>query len=73
MPVGAHTFLSLLAEPLNQLTDSAEGHDVSENLEEFNDWLCCKSLTPHIIKSIYSTNHMLYCSLYSLTKKALTL
>ncbi|KAL8118826.1 nuclear pore complex protein NUP107 [Apium graveolens] len=44
MPVGAHTLLSLLAEPLNQLTDSAEDYDVSENsnfsenLKEFNDW-----------------------------------
>ncbi|KAL1810625.1 hypothetical protein DCAR_0730337 [Daucus carota subsp. sativus] len=38
MPVGAHTLLSLLAEPLNQLTDSAEGYDVTENLKEFNDW-----------------------------------
>lgn len=40
MPLGAHTLLSLLAEPLNQLTEtlfSAEDHDVSENLE-FNDW-----------------------------------
>lgn len=43
MPLGAHTLLSLLAEPLNQLTEtlfSAEDHDVSENLKEFNDWVC---------------------------------
>lgn len=42
MPLGAHTLLSLLAEPLNQLTEtlSAEDHDVTENLEEFNDWVC---------------------------------
>lgn len=46
IPVGAHTLLSLLAEPLNQLTDSAEDYDVSENsifsenLKEFNDWVC---------------------------------
>ena len=48
MPVGAHTLLSLLAEPLNQLTDSAEGYDVTENLKEFNDWVCCNILMPHI-------------------------
>lgn len=43
MPLGAHTLLRLLAEPLNQLTETpflAEDYDVSENLKEFNDWVC---------------------------------
>ncbi|CAK9179846.1 unnamed protein product [Ilex paraguariensis] len=41
MPSGAHTLLSLLAEPLKQPTEtllSAEDHDVSDNLREFEDW-----------------------------------
>ncbi|KAM7476110.1 hypothetical protein LguiB_023353 [Lonicera macranthoides] len=41
MPIGAHTLLSLLAEPMKQATDillSTEDHDVSENLREFEDW-----------------------------------
>ncbi|KAL3528565.1 hypothetical protein ACH5RR_007887 [Cinchona calisaya] len=39
--IGAHTLLSLLAEPLKDPTEtllSAEDHDVSENLREFEDW-----------------------------------
>lgn len=41
MPIGAHTLLSLLAEPLKQLSDelvSIESHEFSENLKEFQDW-----------------------------------
>ncbi|KAL7204931.1 hypothetical protein ACSBR2_017950 [Camellia fascicularis] len=41
MPIGAHTLLSFLAEPLKQPTEallSTEDHDVSENLREFQDW-----------------------------------
>ncbi|XP_075087245.1 nuclear pore complex protein NUP107 isoform X1 [Nicotiana tabacum] len=41
MPVGAHTLLSLLAEPLKQLSDdlvSIESHEFSEKLKEFQDW-----------------------------------
>ncbi|KAI8025179.1 Nuclear pore complex protein NUP107 [Camellia lanceoleosa] len=41
MPIGAHTVLSFLAEPLKQPTEtllSIEDHDVSENLREFQDW-----------------------------------
>lgn len=41
LPIGAHTVLSLLAEPLKQQTEillSVEDHDVSENLREFLDW-----------------------------------
>lgn len=39
MPVGAHTILSLLAEPLKQLSENSESDEyyVSENLE-FQDW-----------------------------------
>ncbi|CAL5379562.1 unnamed protein product [Camellia sinensis] len=42
MPIGGHTLLSFLAEPLKQPTEtlfSTEDHDVSENLREFQDWL----------------------------------
>ncbi|GLU14214.1 hypothetical protein SLE2022_307970 [Rubroshorea leprosula] len=40
MPVGAHTLLSLLAEPLKQLSESPDSYEdyVSENLKEFQDW-----------------------------------
>ncbi|KAJ8560909.1 hypothetical protein K7X08_027099 [Anisodus acutangulus] len=41
MPIGAHTLLSSLAEPLKQLSDdlvSVESHEFSENLKEFQDW-----------------------------------
>ncbi|KAH0982307.1 hypothetical protein GBA52_009484 [Prunus armeniaca] len=41
MPIGAHTLLSFLAEPLKQLSessDSLEDYNVSQNLEEFHDW-----------------------------------
>lgn len=43
VPIGAHTVLSLLAEPLKQPTEvllSTEDYDVSENLREFQDWVC---------------------------------
>ncbi|KAL2516484.1 Nuclear pore complex protein [Forsythia ovata] len=41
MPIGAHTLLSSLAEPLKQPMEnflSTEDPDVSENLREFKDW-----------------------------------
>ncbi|KAL5579606.1 hypothetical protein UlMin_012048, partial [Ulmus minor] len=41
MPIGAHTLLSFLAEPLKQLSessDTSEDYNVSENLKEFQDW-----------------------------------
>ncbi|CAL5379448.1 unnamed protein product [Camellia sinensis] len=41
MPIGGHTLLSFLAEPLKQPTEnllSTEDHDVSENLREIQDW-----------------------------------
>ncbi|KAL8537837.1 hypothetical protein ACS0TY_012827 [Phlomoides rotata] len=41
VPIGAHTVLSLLAEPLKQQTEilfSTEDQEVSENLREFQDW-----------------------------------
>ena len=43
MPVGAHMLLSFLAEPLKQLSeasDTLETSNVSENLREFQDWVC---------------------------------
>lgn len=42
MPIGAHTLLSSLAEPLKQPTESflsTEDPDVTENLREFKDWV----------------------------------
>ncbi|KAL6491760.1 hypothetical protein OROGR_034125 [Orobanche gracilis] len=41
VPIGAHTVLSLLAEPLKHPTEillSSEDHDVSETMREFQDW-----------------------------------
>ncbi|XP_050232383.1 nuclear pore complex protein NUP107 [Mercurialis annua] len=40
MPIGAHALLSLLAEPLKQLSDIPDTLEdyVSENLREFQDW-----------------------------------
>ncbi|XP_060972086.1 nuclear pore complex protein NUP107 [Cannabis sativa] len=41
MPIGAHTLLSFLAEPLKQLsesTDTLENYNAFENLNEFQDW-----------------------------------
>ncbi|XP_073009104.1 nuclear pore complex protein NUP107 [Typha latifolia] len=41
MPVGAHTLLGFLAEPLKQPKEtlfSSEDNEVSENLQEFKDW-----------------------------------
>lgn len=43
MPIGAHMLLSFLAEPLKQPTDallSNDDHDFSENMHEFEDWVC---------------------------------
>ena len=42
MPIGAHTLLSFLAEPLKQLSESSdtvEDYNVSQNLKEFHDWV----------------------------------
>lgn len=42
VPIGAHTVLSLLAEPLKQESEillSTEDHDVSQSLKEFQDWV----------------------------------
>ncbi|PRQ51617.1 putative nuclear pore protein 84/107 [Rosa chinensis] len=39
VPIGAHTVLSFLAEPLKQLSESSDTlEDVSQNLKEFHDW-----------------------------------
>nr|GMC51934.1 nuclear pore complex protein NUP107 [Ipomoea batatas] len=40
MPIGAHTLLSLLAEPLKHPTEglSTDDYDASANLREFQDW-----------------------------------
>lgn len=42
MPVGAHTLLSFLAEPLKQISEGPDMVEdyVSENLKEFEDWVC---------------------------------
>lgn len=62
VPIGAHTLLSLLAEPLKQLSenhDMLEDYDISDNLREFQDWVCfilthlvgyflaCFNIVPH--------------------------
>lgn len=42
MPIGAHTLVSLLAEPLKDPAESllsTEDNEVSENLREFQDWV----------------------------------
>ncbi|XP_059456624.1 nuclear pore complex protein NUP107 isoform X1 [Corylus avellana] len=41
VPIGAHTLLSFLAEPLKQLSenhDTLEDCNISDNLREFEDW-----------------------------------
>ncbi|XP_024969419.1 nuclear pore complex protein NUP107 isoform X3 [Cynara cardunculus var. scolymus] len=41
MPIGAHTLLSLLAEPLKHPSEtlfSPEDHEISDSLREFEDW-----------------------------------
>lgn len=39
VPIGAHTVLSFLAEPLKQLSESSDTlEDVSQNLKEFHNW-----------------------------------
>lgn len=45
MPIGAHTLLSLLAEPLKQPTETlfTTDDDVSDSLREFEDWVCSRS------------------------------
>jgi nuclear pore complex protein Nup107 len=43
VPIGAHTLLSFLAEPLKQLSenhDTLEDCNISDNLREFEDWVC---------------------------------
>ena len=43
MPIGAHKLLGFLAEPLKQLSehqDNFEAFNVSDNLREFQDWVC---------------------------------
>ena len=43
MPIGAHTLLSFLAEPLKQPPEtlySFEEYNVVESLKEFQDWVC---------------------------------
>lgn len=52
MPIGAHMILSFLAEPLKQPTEtllSFEDHVVSENLQEFQDWVCFTSSSPIVL------------------------
>jgi hypothetical protein len=43
MPIGAHKLLGFLAEPLKQLSehhDNFEEYNISDNLSEFQDWVC---------------------------------
>lgn len=42
MPIGAHTVLGFLAEPLKQLSDTletSEDNNVFDDLREFQDWV----------------------------------
>lgn len=42
MPIGAHTALGILAEPLKQLAETletSEEYNVFEDLREFEDWV----------------------------------
>lgn len=66
VPIGAHTVLSLLAEPLKQPTEillSTEDPDVSENLREFQDWVCLTLSLAVIEKIITSIADSFYCFL----------
>lgn len=43
MPIGAHTALGFLAEPLKQLAETletSEDQNVFEDLREFEEWVC---------------------------------
>jgi hypothetical protein len=42
LPAGPHKLLAILAEPLKQKDNifSLEDPDVSDNLQEFEDWVC---------------------------------
>lgn len=63
MPIGAHALLSLLAEPLKQLSeipDTLEDY-ISENLKEFQDWVCSLLL---ILSAYYSFSFTLSSSDY---------
>lgn len=43
MPIGAHTALGFLAEPLKQLAETletSEDYNVFEDLREFEEWVC---------------------------------
>ena len=54
MPIGAHTLLSFLAEPLKQLSeasDTLDKYNVPENLREFQDWVC-NSLSIPILREL---------------------
>lgn len=54
MPIGAHRLLSFLAEPLKQLqelSDTLENYNVSENLREFQDWVCISLSRPFVNQS----------------------
>lgn len=42
MPIGAHTVLGFLAEPLKQFAEAletSEDYNVFEDLREFQDWV----------------------------------
>jgi len=48
MPIGAHTVLGFLAEPLKQLAETletSEDYNVFEDLREFQDWVCQTKLS----------------------------
>ena len=54
-PVGAHTLLSFLAEPLKHLSENPDTLEdyVSENLQEFQAWVC---FTLHFLLVVLDLN-----------------
>lgn len=55
MPIGAHALLSLLAEPLKQLSEIPDALEdyVSENLKEFQDWVYLMLISLYYTNSLY--------------------
>ncbi|CAL5380405.1 unnamed protein product [Camellia sinensis] len=69
MPIGAHTLLSFLAEPLKQPTEtllSAEDHGVSENLREFQNWRIHVTISDCRILD-YLSGHSSYRSVFTVS------
>lgn len=69
MPIGAHTLLGFLAEPLKQLSEidhMFENYNVSENLREFQDWVCYFLCSPLCFTVWYCFKFRPYVLIYFL-------